>query len=134
MGLTLHQHSHSHGGSTTPHSHGSSGTSSTNINVRAAYIHVLGDIIQSLGVLVAAVIVYFRVSNYILRPGLYVPPGTFPTIDACWIYVLVKFDSAIRFRNAHILLSVYRNRRASARFIYVFIYVYNVNIIYLYLQ
>ncbi|XP_044741771.1 zinc transporter 2-like isoform X2 [Chrysoperla carnea] len=32
----------------------------TNINVRAAYIHVLGDIIQSLGVLIAAVIIFFK--------------------------------------------------------------------------
>lgn len=71
MGLTLHQHSHSHGGgSLESHSHDEgTGRSSSNINVRAAYIHVLGDIIQSLGVLIAAVIVYFRVSigNYIIR-------------------------------------------------------------------
>lgn len=64
MGLTLHQHSHSHGGLGS-HSHEATGHSSANINVRAAYIHVLGDIIQSLGVLIAAVIVYYRVSNYL---------------------------------------------------------------------
>lgn len=77
MGLTLHQHSHSHGGgSLESHSHDEgTGRSSSNINVRAAYIHVLGDIIQSLGVLIAAVIVYFRVSigNYIIRA------------NTCWI-------------------------------------------------
>lgn len=64
MGLTLHQHSHSHGGLGS-HSHETSGPSSTtNINVRAAYVHVLGDIIQSLGVLIAAVILYYKVSNF----------------------------------------------------------------------
>ena len=33
-----------------------------NINVRAAFIHVLGDIIQSIGVLVAALIIKLKVS------------------------------------------------------------------------
>ncbi|XP_027851909.2 zinc transporter 2-like isoform X1 [Aphis gossypii] len=69
MGLTLHQHSHSHGGgSLESHSHEGTGRSSSNINVRAAYIHVLGDIIQSLGVLIAAVIVYFRPDWKIVDP------------------------------------------------------------------
>ncbi|VVC31480.1 Hypothetical protein CINCED_3A011580 [Cinara cedri] len=68
MGLTLHQHSHSHGGLET-HSHETSGrNSSNNINVRAAYIHVLGDILQSLGVLVAAVVVYFKPEWKIVDP------------------------------------------------------------------
>lgn len=35
--------------------------SSGNVNVRAAFIHVLGDLLQSLGVLVAAFIIYFKV-------------------------------------------------------------------------
>ncbi|XP_025415832.1 zinc transporter 2-like isoform X2 [Sipha flava] len=67
MGFTLHQHSHSHGGITS-HSHETSGPRSTNINVRAAYIHVLGDIIQSLGVLIAAVVVYFKPEWKIVDP------------------------------------------------------------------
>ena len=32
-----------------------------NINVRAAFIHVLGDLIQSVGVVVASVIIKFKV-------------------------------------------------------------------------
>ena len=32
-----------------------------NINVRAAFIHVLGDLIQSIGVLIAALIIFFKV-------------------------------------------------------------------------
>lgn len=52
MGLSLQQHPHTHGGST--HSH-------DNINVRAAFIHVIGDFFQSLGVFIAAAIIYFRV-------------------------------------------------------------------------
>ena len=34
-----------------------------NINVRAAFIHVLGDLIQSIGVCIAAIIIYMRVSG-----------------------------------------------------------------------
>ncbi|CAG5866738.1 unnamed protein product [Menidia menidia] len=63
MALILHQsgasHAHSHGGSgrrpqreTRPHGHG-------NASVRAAFIHVLGDLLQSVGVLLAAIIIHF---------------------------------------------------------------------------
>ncbi|CAK1602506.1 unnamed protein product [Parnassius mnemosyne] len=84
MGLTLHQHGHSHGGH--GHSHGgknpvlnnkertsdsdaesscSQGAApaharSENINVRAAFIHVLGDFLQSFGVFIAAIVIYFK--------------------------------------------------------------------------
>ncbi|XP_006862334.1 PREDICTED: zinc transporter 2 isoform X2 [Chrysochloris asiatica] len=60
MGLTLHQsghghsHSHDHG-----HSHGTS-EQQENPSVRAAFIHVIGDLLQSLGVLIAAYIIYFK--------------------------------------------------------------------------
>lgn len=73
MGLSLHQHGHSHGG----HNHGGNNDlenvldddlkaeqSKRNINVRAAFIHVLGDFIQSVGVLIAALIIYFKVPNF----------------------------------------------------------------------
>ncbi len=32
------------------------------INVRAAAIHVLGDLVQSVGVFIAALLIYFKVS------------------------------------------------------------------------
>lgn len=57
MGLTLHQHGHTHGGS---HSHSEN---QSNINVRAAFIHVIGDFLQSFGVFVAAIVIYFKVAN-----------------------------------------------------------------------
>lgn len=71
MGLTLHQHGHTHGGGSS-HSHmnnndieslGHKDHEETNINVRAAYIHVIGDFIQSFGVLVAAFVIYYKVNN-----------------------------------------------------------------------
>lgn len=62
-------HSHSHGGGSS-HSHGHSHGSGNgdNINVRAAFIHVLGDLLQSLGVLVAALFIYFQPSWVIIDP------------------------------------------------------------------
>ncbi|XP_043284002.1 zinc transporter 2-like isoform X2 [Venturia canescens] len=74
MGLTLHQHGHSHGGGHGhSHSHGKASEAhgkdeKTNINVRAAYIHVLGDFIQSTGVFVAALIIYFQPSWRLVDP------------------------------------------------------------------
>lgn len=70
MGLSLHEHGHSHGhGSDKPNRNIDSGRldeenplhKRKNINVRAAFIHVLGDFIQSIGVFVAALVIYFKV-------------------------------------------------------------------------
>ncbi|XP_053122663.1 proton-coupled zinc antiporter SLC30A2 [Hemicordylus capensis] len=57
MGVALHQsgHGHSHDG----HSHDGQ-SQGRNPSVRAAFIHVVGDLIQSIGVLVAAYIIYFK--------------------------------------------------------------------------
>lgn len=59
MGCTLHQHGHSHGGggSSSHHNHHHS---HENINVRAAFIHVVGDFLQSIGVLIAALVIYYK--------------------------------------------------------------------------
>ncbi|KAJ6663449.1 hypothetical protein lerEdw1_009528 [Lerista edwardsae] len=52
MGVALHQpgHGHSHQGPNAGHS----------TSVRAAFIHVVGDLLQSIGVLVAAYVIYFK--------------------------------------------------------------------------
>lgn len=34
-----------------------------NINIRAAFVHVIGDLIQSIGVVIAGYIIWFRVSE-----------------------------------------------------------------------
>lgn len=56
MGLSLHQHTHSHGGAEHQGKE-----NKQNINVRAAFIHVIGDFLQSFGVLLAAIVIYFKV-------------------------------------------------------------------------
>jgi len=70
LGFTLHgvcnvPHAHSHGGGGHGghgHSHGGSDggePSSRQINIRAALIHVLGDLLQSIGVLISSLLIKF---------------------------------------------------------------------------
>lgn len=63
MGVVLHGlcHTHSHNLSNQNHS-------TNNINVRAAAIHVLGDFLQSIGALVAALVIKFVPSAKIADP------------------------------------------------------------------
>ncbi|XP_003227423.2 proton-coupled zinc antiporter SLC30A2 [Anolis carolinensis] len=53
MGISLHQSGHGPG-------HHSHGEGRQNTSVRAAFIHVVGDLLQSIGVLVAAYVIYFK--------------------------------------------------------------------------
>ncbi|XP_075546100.1 proton-coupled zinc antiporter SLC30A2-like isoform X3 [Dermacentor variabilis] len=55
-------------GGSRPGSAGTGGRGSGNINVRAALIHVIGDFLQSLGVFVAALIIFFRPDYRIADP------------------------------------------------------------------
>ena len=71
-----HGHGHSHGGG-HGHAHGRSRRQqpgeegrrkkkrsiSENINVRAAFIHVIGDLIQSIGVVIAGYIIWIWVRH-----------------------------------------------------------------------
>lgn len=63
MGFTLHQHGHSHN-----NDHSGKINTSDNINVRAAFIHVVGDFIQSFGVFIAALVIYFKTNWIIIDP------------------------------------------------------------------
>lgn len=53
VGIHGHTHSHSH---TQRYRHD---RSSSNVNIRAAFIHVLGDLMQSIGVLIAAIVIKY---------------------------------------------------------------------------
>uniref|UniRef100_UPI0037E9ABF1 proton-coupled zinc antiporter SLC30A8-like n=1 Tax=Semicossyphus pulcher TaxID=241346 RepID=UPI0037E9ABF1 len=50
MALTLHQSGHGHRGR----------AQQANASVRAAFVHVVGDLLQSISVLVSAIIIYFK--------------------------------------------------------------------------
>jgi cation diffusion facilitator family transporter len=76
MGCTLHQSGHGHthgGGGGHGHAHAGgvdpeTGETTENINVRAAFIHVVGDFLQSLGVFIAAIIIYSKPTWVIIDP------------------------------------------------------------------
>ncbi|XP_073424579.1 probable proton-coupled zinc antiporter SLC30A4 isoform X1 [Dendrobates tinctorius] len=73
MGFLLnqagHPHSHSHGGPTNPPSRGQNhGHSHGSLAVRAAFVHALGDLAQSVGVLIAAYIIRFKPEYKIADP------------------------------------------------------------------
>jgi hypothetical protein len=92
MGIVLyfggHTHSHSHGHTASVANSSRSRTSTlnsvhslenadtphsdhkeANINVRAAFIHVLGDLVQSVGVLIAAVLILVDVYEFWIFVG-----------------------------------------------------------------
>lgn len=56
-----HGHSHSPAGG-----HGHSHNKSRNMNVRAALIHVIGDLVQSIGVLIAAIVIKYVVGYQVI--------------------------------------------------------------------
>lgn len=63
MGVILHGMCHTHSHTLNNQNH-----SANNINVRAAAIHVLGDFLQSIGVLLAALIIKFNPQAKIADP------------------------------------------------------------------
>lgn len=66
-----------------------------NINVQAAFIHIIGDIIQSIGVIIAASLIYFFPSYQIIDPfttilfSIIVITTTIPIIKQC-IYAIME--------------------------------------------
>jgi len=76
-----HDHDHDHGhGHGHDHDHGDSKTKDTgeknlskisaseNANIRAAFIHILGDILQSVGVVIAAIVIKIKPEWHIIDP------------------------------------------------------------------
>eukprot|EP00128_Syssomonas_multiformis_P009738 Colp12_sorted_trinity150504_noHs@27338 len=83
LGVILHQHGHTHGlgshttadeeegadhGDSHGHGHGHSHGHGHNINVRAAFIHAVGDLIQSIGVMIAAIVLWVKPSWTLIDP------------------------------------------------------------------
>lgn len=61
-----HAHAHGHGPADRNHQdveegHGVSRRPQANASVRAAFVHVVGDLLQSISVLVSALIIFFKV-------------------------------------------------------------------------
>ncbi|KAG5877578.1 hypothetical protein JTB14_003729 [Gonioctena quinquepunctata] len=110
MGCTLHQHGHTHSGD---HSIGESHKEKENINVRAAYIHVLGDFLQSFGVFVAAIVIYFKSDWMIVDPictflfSILVLITTFAIIKDALLVLMEALPKGIDFEEVmNILLNI----------------------------
>uniref|UniRef100_A0A3B4B4B7 Proton-coupled zinc antiporter SLC30A8 n=1 Tax=Periophthalmus magnuspinnatus TaxID=409849 RepID=A0A3B4B4B7_9GOBI len=99
MALTLHQsgHGHSHGGLSS-HGHGHSHSLKTNstksltaqqanASVRAAFVHVVGDLLQSLSVLVSAIIIFFKPEYKIADP---ICTFIFSILVLCTTFTIIK--------------------------------------------
>ncbi|BES95479.1 zinc ion transmembrane transport [Nesidiocoris tenuis] len=110
MGSMLHSggHSHSHPreGHPTPR-----GTGADNINVKAAVIHVLGDLVQSTGVFISALIIKFYPSTKVIDPWctffccLIVMVSTVPVLrQSVWV-LLESFPPDIDYRLLYMSLS-----------------------------
>lgn len=110
MGFTLHQHGHTHGGGSS-HSH--QGSRNENINVRAAFIHVVGDFIQSFGVFLAALVIYFKNDWVIVDPictfifSVLVLITTFAIIKDALLVLMEALPKGIDFEDVmNILLKI----------------------------
>ena len=60
-----HNHAHGHGHG---HGHGHHGHNHGNMNIRAALIHVIGDLCQSIGVCIAGLIIFLKPELHIIDP------------------------------------------------------------------
>lgn len=67
IGFVLHEHHHhTHDEDTIVN--GRSPSPSANMNVKAAFIHAIGDLIQSVGVLIAALIIWYKPEWHVADP------------------------------------------------------------------
>lgn len=113
MGISLHSHGHSHGGGSGEHSHGHSKQKKENINVRAAFIHVLGDFLQSTGVFVAALVIFFKPELVIIDPimtfvfSVFVLITTFAIIKDALLVLMEALPKGIDFESVmNILVNI----------------------------
>lgn len=91
------------------HHHGHGG-SAENLNVRAAAIHILGDIIQSAGVLLAALLIYAFPNLNIIDPlctflfSILVVFTTYYIVKDCMIILLEGVPTSINYDSVKIAL------------------------------
>lgn len=96
-----HSHDHGHGHSHGGHSHGNQEPllegekkKSTNINLDGAKLHVLGDLLNSIGVIIAAVIIWFWPEAVIADPlitfifTIIIIATSYPTVRKCLLTLM----------------------------------------------
>jgi cation diffusion facilitator family transporter len=134
MGCALHDHGHGHGHSHTassekkhshePHSEVSESNhqhNRQNMNVRAAMIHVISDFVQSCGVFLAAVVIYFKPEWSIIDPictFLFSILVLFTTLnimrDAILVSVFIELQK--RVENSKLVCKVFEDFKLIGKF------------------
>lgn len=114
-----HGHDHDH-----DHDHGKEVKKGRNINVEAALLHVMGDLIMSIGVIISATIIYIKPEYMIADPictyffSLIVCVTVYPTLKNCMTVLMevapieydvdeikdeiLKLDSVIQIHEFHL--------------------------------
>ncbi|XP_077408566.1 zinc transporter 2 [Vanacampus margaritifer] len=107
-----HSHGHGHGHALLGGTHGST-------SVRAAFIHVVGDLLQSVGVMVAAIVIYFRPEYKVADPictflfSIFVLCTTVTILKDVFRILMEGSPKAIEFKSVkEVLLSVKAVRSA----------------------
>lgn len=94
-----HGHHHDHDSHEHDHDHGHH---ATNINVQAAIVHLIGDLLQSIGVIIAAVVIMFKPDWLIVDPictflfSVLVMFTTIPTFIQCTHYLMECTPDEVR--------------------------------------
>ncbi|KAM9340206.1 proton-coupled zinc antiporter SLC30A8-like [Symphorus nematophorus] len=117
MALILHQsgHGHSHGGLSSPwHSHSHGGLTSrghshkrraqqASASVQAAFVHVVGDLLQSISVLISAIIIFFKPEYKMADPictflfSIFVLCTTFTILRDIFIILMEGTPAGVRY-------------------------------------
>ena len=90
-----HDHDHDHG----HHHH------EENINIRAAVVHVIGDMLQSIGVIIASILIYFYPEAQIADPictylfSILVIITTIPVFKACLQVLMEQVPTGINAKS-----------------------------------
>ncbi len=90
-----HDHEHKHDREADKCNHNHDEAPKRNINITSAYLHVLGDMLMSVGVIIAAVVIYFKPEWMIVDPictylfSVIVCFTTVPVFKEC-IFVLLE--------------------------------------------
>ena len=94
-----HHHDHNHG---HHHHHHDHDHTHNNINVQAAIVHLIGDLLQSIGVIIAAIIIMFKPDWMIVDPictflfSVLVMFTTIPTFIQCTHYLMECTPTEVR--------------------------------------
>ena len=98
-----HHHEHEHGGHDhSAHHHHNDDHEPININVQAAIVHLIGDLLQSIGVIIAALVIMFKPNWLIVDPlctflfSILVMFTTIPTFMQCFNILMECTPSDVR--------------------------------------